>query len=363
MAALAVAGLVTGLTLARSSAGRPATGALAGGAHLPRFYVTVTYSGKDPVQPGFYVAVRDSASGRVLSAVRTAPTRAFFMGQSVTADGSDRAFLLALPRSYANPEVDLYQLRVSASGHTASLKRLKLALLPRSSPNAVVSLALSPDGTRLAASIVLNPYGAALRPHAEIAVYSLTGGAKQVWTAPADLATPGNLSWTGGNQLTFAWMDHIKVTHLKGGIGYTGRTQVRVLDTAAPGRSLLSSQALVTGGGGLGFIQGMLAGRGNSPLLVTTYRNIPSGHASGTAILRTVRLSATGKVIKVLVRRAVPYRTLLQMDEADSTCNAYSLDAVGQHALISCARLGWLGPSGTFTPLPNIAALIAAAWG
>jgi len=359
-AGLAVAGLVTGLTLAVGSPApvrRPATGALATADQgMPRFYVTLT----SPGQSGrIYAQVHASQTGQVLSQVRTG-----FIGNGmgISADQSDRAFVIdaAAKNDTLHDRIVLYLLRVSADGHSTTLTRLPLVLLPAGSPDVVDGIAVSPDGAKLAVALQVNqkPNVVNPNPRGEIVVYSLTGGGTQTWTAPGDKAVPWNPAWTGGSQyLTFVWQDQITGTQWF----FAGRSQVRRLDTAAPGRDLLASQVLVTGGGPVGYIQAASAGPGDAPIIAAVFQ-VPSTGTSGTAHMRLVALSAaTGAVTQVFVRHDARYVGQVQEGSAVARCQVLGADPTGQHTLAVCPDLARID-HGVLTPLPNDSSLVAAAW-
>ena len=203
-AGLAVAGLVTGLTLAAGSPAPvrgPAAGALATADRgMPRFYVTLT----SPGQSGrIYAQVHASQTGQVLSQVKVG-----FLGNGmgISADPSGRAFVIdaAAKNDNLHDRIVLYLLRVSADGLSTTLTRLPLVLLPAGSPDVVDGIAVSPDGTKLAVALQVNQNPNVINPRGEIVVYPLAGGATQTWTAPGDKAVPWNPAWTaGGRYLTF----------------------------------------------------------------------------------------------------------------------------------------------------------------
>jgi hypothetical protein len=356
-AGLAVAGLIAGLMLAgSSSAGRPAAGApTAAGTALPKFYVTLSEPG-----PSYNIVaqVHASLTGQVLSRVKMGPAGSVV---GITADRSDRAFVIdTTVRTSGHDVVGLFLLHVSASGRSTSLARLPITLTSPHSHNVVDGIAASPDGTRLAVAmqVIKNANPNVLNPRAEIVVYSLTGGATQTWAAPRHEALPLNPVWTSGSrQLTFLWQDHLKGT----GEFYTGRSQVRVLDTAAPGRNLLSSRVIATGGGALGFIQAALAGPDDSPVIAATFRDVPSSGASGTAIVQLAGLSPAGTVTKVFARRAIAYHSRAQMITADTNCQVLGIDPGGRHTLAYCPNFGRID-NGRFTPLAHNSGEFAAAW-
>jgi hypothetical protein len=356
-AGLAVAGLIGGLMLAgSSSAGRPATGApTAAGAGLPRFYVTLSEPGRSY---NVVAQVHASLTGQVLSRVKIGPAASIV---GITADRSDRAFIIdTTVRRSSHDVVGLFLLRVSANGRSTRLARLPATLTSPHSRNVIDGIAASPDGTRLAVAVqvIKNANPDVLNPRAEIVVYSLTGGATQTWAAPRHEALPLNPVWTSGSrQLTFLWQDHLKGT----GEFYTGRSQVRVLDTAAPGRDLLKSRVIATGGGRLGFIQAALAGPHGSPIIAATFRDIPSSGASGTAIVQLAGLSPEGTVTKIFARHSIAYHSRAQMITADTNCQVLGIDPAGRHTLAYCPDFGRID-NGRFTPLPHNSGEFAAAW-
>jgi hypothetical protein len=356
-AGLAVAGLVTGLALAAGSPApvrRPATGALATADRgMPRFYVTLTSPGSSG---RIYAQVHASQTGQILSQV---PAGFLGSGMGISADQSDRAFVIdAAPKDATHARIVLYLLRVSADGHSTTLTRLPLVLLPPGSPDVVDGIAVSPDGTKLAVALQVNQNPDVVNPRGEIVVYSLAGGPTQTWTAPGDKAVPWNPAWTGGGRyLTFVWQDQITGTQWF----FTGRSQVRRLDTAAPGRNLLASQVLVTGGGPVGYIQAASAGPGDAPIIAAVFQVPPTG-TSGTAHMRLVALSAaTGAVTQVFARYAAGYTGQVQEGRAVAGCQVLGADPTGQHTLTYCPDLARID-HGVLTPLPRDPGVFAAAW-
>lgn len=356
-AALAVSGLVIGLTLAARShapVGGPATGALANPDRgMPRFYVTLSSQGRY----GRVIAeVHASQTGRVLSQAKVG-----FLGNGVgiSADQSDRAFVIdaAASDNVGYDEVALYLLRVSADGRS-TVTRLPQVLLPPSSPDVVDGIAVSPDGTKLAVALQVNANTHALSPRGEIVVYSLTGGVTRTWTAPADKAVLWDPAWiAGGRYLTFVWQDRLTGSEWF----FTGRSQVRALDTAGPGTNLLASQVLVTGGGPVGFIQSASAGNGDSPIIAAVFQ-VPAVGGSGTARLRLVALDpATGAVTQVFARHDVAYSGQRQEGSSVASCQVLGADPTGQHTLAYCPDLGRID-NGIFTPLPHNSGVFDAAW-
>ena len=352
-AALAVIALIAGLTLAagsgpgRTAARAPAAGTSAQG--MPRYYVTI-----NGLPPHTTAVVHDSLTGRPLSRVAIPGP----VAPSITAAHNDRVFVIDAVRIFphSEPATVLYLLRVTAGGRRATLTRLPIRATSPGSADVVDGMALSPDGARLAVALQVPTTG--FHPRGEIVVLSLTGGPTRTWTAPGDNALPWDPAWTGGSeQLSFLWQDHIRGSV----INFTARTQVRVLDTAAPGRNVLSARVLAAGGGKLGFIQTAFAAPRRGPIIASAFRNSPAAGRSGTATVRLVALSArTGQVIKVLAARTVRYRGLRQQNQADASCQVLGLDATGQHALVDCPGFSRLD-HGQLTRLPG-PGVLAAAW-
>jgi hypothetical protein len=213
--------------------------------------------------------------------------------------------------------------------------------------------------TKLAVTVEIPTSGTQFRPLSEIVVFSLHGGPARIWTAPHDPALLLDPAWVGGNRmLAFLLQDHLSgpVTD------YTGRTRVFLLDTAAPGKSLLSSRVLATGGS-LGFIQTAYASQAGGPIITSAFLDSPATGSKGTATVRLVALSPkTGKVITTFVKYTLHYRNLAQKNDAAYSCLVFGLDATGKHALVSCPRFGRLS-GGVLTPLPSgHSPLVGASW-
>jgi hypothetical protein len=355
-AGLAVAGLVTGLTLVAQSskapAHRPATGApTAAQQGTPRYYVMLSPGG---LSSNLLAAVHDSQTGQVLSRIRVpGPSGSL---PSIAADGSDRSYVIT---STLQGGAALYRLRVSADGRSEKLTRLAVNLPLAGSNHVIDSTAVSPDGSELA--VGLQSYRGApgqLNSRGEIVVYSLTGGPTRTWTAPGDVpALPFSLDWISKSQLAFTWQDQ-----LKGSATYffTGRSQIRVLDTSAPGHNLLASRVLLSGGGKLGFIQSASVGPDGSPINVATFR-VTSIGGRGTATMLLAQVSPNGAVNKTFAAYTRTYSGLRQEGTVTTPCQVLATDATGQHTLATCPAFGRID-NGTFTPLAHSSADFGAAW-
>jgi hypothetical protein len=364
-AGLAVAGLVTGLTLALGSpqprARQPAAGASADGTPtpVPRFFVELGLNFNGGT---VFAAVHDSQTGKVLSTIQV-PDSIGTIPPNIAADGSDRTFIINATRSgtAGNPGVTaLYRLRLAADGRSETLTRLPVNLLPAGSNDVVDGIAVSPDGSQLAVGLQLydRPDGG-LSSHGEIALYSLTGGPTQTWTAPGDVpAMPWDPVWISSTKLAFVWQDHLRGSAI---YFFTGRSQVRVLDTSAPGHNLLaSSDVLLKGGGPLGFIQAAGVGADGSPIDVATFR-VTSIGGSGTATMLLAQVSPSGTVIKTFETVTESYYGLKQEGAVTTPCQVIATDATGQHDLAYCPAFGRID-DGTFTQLAHNSDTAIAAW-
>jgi hypothetical protein len=350
-AALAVAVVISGLVLVAHLAPTPSRhsgGALAAADKgMPNLYVTLSLQG----EPTRVVAeVHSSRTGQVLS---KADMGTVASPPWITADRSGHTYVInAGTRNGANA---LFLLRVSGNGESAKITKLPIDLTGAASHEVVDGLALSPDGSKLAIELQDARGKSVQNLTGTIRVYRLAGGTPQTWAAPGDPGLPFSPVWTGPGQLTFVWQDHLRGSDWF----YTGRSQIRTLDTSAPGRNLLSSRVLVTGGGRLGFIQSALAGPGNAPIYAATFR--VSGGTSGTASLQLAELSATGAVSKVFAKPTFHYSGQVQEGRVVARCQVLGIDATGQHTLALCPNFGRID-NGKFTPLPYSSTDFGADW-
>jgi hypothetical protein len=193
-----------------------------------------------------YVKIRATAGGKLLRTVSPpAPYNAF---ESFAGAANGRTFVLAANRNRYNKTGNEYYkldqqtplkfmiLRITPSGHT-QLSQLSLpgTLTEAQAP----TLSLSPDGAKLAVA-----YGGSGKP-AVVQVITLASGQMRQWVSPPPAATPvlgGPGGWTSdGRTLALGQM-----TVQPGGIIRTAPTQMRLLDTAAPGTNLAAASKLVT---------------------------------------------------------------------------------------------------------------------
>jgi hypothetical protein len=146
---------------------------------------------------------------------------------------------LGVPRLYKQDQktpLKFMILRITPGGQT----QLSPLSLPGTLTEAQApTLALSPDGARLAVA-----YGGSGKP-AVVQVITLATGQMRRWTSPPPAATPvlgGPGAWTSdGRTLALGQM-----VVQPGGRIRTAPTQMRLLNTAAPGTNLAAASKLVT---------------------------------------------------------------------------------------------------------------------
>jgi hypothetical protein len=201
-AAAAVTAIVLAATIV-AGAGRPSgpTATVPGLWHgVPRYYFLVTQGG-GPHQPDPKVIVDSARSGTTLA---TGQLRCdSFEGVQVSAAADDRTFAIACsvegkPGSDGFLPARLYLARFDSATSRLSLTSMRLPLIPGSS-----SIALSPDGTRIAA---LFHAGSTARATVILRVYSIATAAVRQWKATnALLAGQAAVSWVSGRRLAFVY--------------------------------------------------------------------------------------------------------------------------------------------------------------
>jgi len=204
-------------------------------AEVPRHFVAI------PEVPGRAVVVGATATGAELGTVAPPKPHTFFAWVAAAGDG--RTFVLgtsSLPRGpwdVTTPRpVKLYRLVLDRSGHPGHLARL-----PIPTETGITGLALSPDGSKLAVSFLPVPGQAG----SKIEVFSLATGAGREWVWPgrgtigqiAMPVTSGGLQWEADNRTLMFQV----TTRTPNG----WPAQLYLLDTAAPGGSLLASSARI----------------------------------------------------------------------------------------------------------------------
>jgi hypothetical protein len=221
---------------------RPAGVTLPAG--VPRYFVSLI-GGNNP-SGGKYAAIAATATGAIVAKV--SPPKPYGVFTEVAAAGDDQTFVLAAqrnvgpgPASEASP-LKFYRLVLGRSGKPAALTALPLPPVI----GGVHGFAVSPDGSKLA--MATEPplrlrSGQPPPPHgSRLRLFTLATGAERDWPLRAigwigmNKPNPQSLSWAGDNRTL--------LVHVQLGIG--GPTaEIRLLDTAGPGGSILAASKLV----------------------------------------------------------------------------------------------------------------------
>jgi hypothetical protein len=226
----------------RPAADSPAAPAGPGG--VPRYFVALT--GRAVADQGQHAEVVATATGTVLGSVTAPGPSAVFT--DVAAAGDDRTFVLAerpgmsagqgsSAMLFGAGPARLYELVLRSSGQPGTLTALPVSPVSGS----ISGLALSPDGSKLALSLIAGSAG----QRSEIEVVSLATGTVRTWTLP-DRGWVGwgkpdaqSLSWENDNRtLLFEQQTYV-------GQGQNMEVSARLLDTAEPGGNLETASRLV----------------------------------------------------------------------------------------------------------------------
>ena len=309
-----------------------------------------------------YVKIRATANGKVVATVSPpAPYNAF---ESFTGAASDRTFVFAAQRyTYDKTGNERYKqdqktplkfmiLRITPSGR----RRLSALPLPETLTAAQnPTLALSPDGTKLAVA-----YGGSGKT-AVVQVITLATSQMRQWVSPPPAATPvltGLGAWTSDGRVLAVGQMFIDPS----GVIRSGPTQMRLLDTAAPGTNLAASK-LVTLRGARGFSSFITP---DGTKLIGGYGGIPARPGrtteSGALGVYSVR---TGALLRVAARWQLHGRGVLPSKARQMV--AWS-NLSGSRLIVETphGRLGEVGflTGDKFTPLPlphvALAALLTA---
>ena len=261
MTALAAAAAVTtviagtfivGHIVARTGPNRGPTASKSAYSGIPPYYAYAvqgnTYSSPQTSYSVIarYVKIRATATGKLISTISPpAPYNAF---ESFAGAANDRTFVFAASRyRYSKKGNERYKLdqrtplrfmilRIAPGGRTQlSALSLPVTLTEAQAP----TLALSPDGTRLAVA-----YGGSGKP-AVVQIITLATGRMRQWVSPPPAATPvlsGPGTWTADGRVLALGQMFIQ----PGGTIRSTPTQMRLLDTATPSTSLAAASKLIT---------------------------------------------------------------------------------------------------------------------
>ena len=345
-AVAAVIAVITGAYAVGRSPGQRTASPEAPGV-MPPYYVTIQNTHVGVAVP---LAVRDSATGRVLATLRLP----FLSGgaQQIVGAADDRTFVI-------HDGNDLFRLRLAADGRPARLIRLPVTV------PAWDTIALSPDGRTIAFEnqSSCHPIGSTgtglagetgCRENA-IRLVWLATGATRTWSTRSSWQAGIWIAWDGNDHVLFSWAR----ARASGPRPSRYPSGYRLLDVSGRGGDLLGARLLplpplpVFGAAALEQTA-FITPDGNAVIAATFSLVGPS--TSPTGIVKIVELSArTGRLLRVLRQGRNNY-----FAQDNQGCSVYSLGPTGVHALIECSSpetvFGRLD-NGRFTPLPGGPAL------
>src|SRR5215469_456691 len=234
----------------------------------------------------------------------------------ITAAADDRTFLLT--GNYVRGPTLLtryYELRLSAGGRPGRLIPLRLRLPARPEGGLGVA-ALSPDGSKLAVV-------GQVRHGLSVGVVVLATGAVRVWSAPGPTTQLLMVSWQNDRKLMALWTPP-----------GSGKPQIRVLDTATVGGSLMQrSRPLVPARVRFGRYRGL----SRAPITA-------AGHAVFALMSMPPRAPyGPGRslaVVEFSARTGRPERLITQSTEIGmgSLCGVLWADQSGRQVVTSCVN-------------------------
>ena len=257
-AALVLAVVAASLAVVRGGSGRT-TSEPPGPAAVPPYYVALT----GPAYPGVYngdstaAEIRATATGAVLAKV--VPPKPYVHFAGVTAAADHRTFVLVAEEKSHPPEQQpkpgegphpyyqpsrFYLLRFDPGTGRVSLRGLPAAFIPANAE--VHDMALSPDGTSLAADIGLDYSGS------HLVVFNLATGTERAWsfkTCAQCNPSSGGLGYGGTNVDALSWTGDGRHVAFVGPnrAGWPSHSTVRLLDVTLPGSDLLANSRPVAG--------------------------------------------------------------------------------------------------------------------
>jgi hypothetical protein len=238
--------------------------------------------------------VRATTTGAVLATVR--PPKPFGLFDWVSGASDDRTFILAAQRWWpisrggtaekrdSTTPLKFFRLRFNPAHGTATLTAVAL---PESLEAAQVGgIGLSPDGSKLALSL-----------RRSVQIITPASGAKREWVLPGS-GWAGNFKPFGQ---PFSWTaDGRKLAFQQWGGKFDSTAHVRVLDTTAPGSSLLSAKLVVTfpnQAGVMTFNPGNTLMTPDGTKIVTATTIVPREQSRPEQLAITKFSTRTGKVV------------------------------------------------------------------
>jgi hypothetical protein len=265
-AALVIATVSVSLTVAGSLKHQTAAAAPSAGPYgVPAYYVAlITAKTQSDIEnmldsssdAGGAAELRSTQTGAVLAKIT--PPKPYVSFAGVTAAADDRTFVLVAqgPEPRVEPPFPaqrFFLLRIDPAAQAGA--RMTLTVLPAADVPAgseIRDMALSPDGTQLAANI-----SNSLLLAQDLDVFNLATGTEQSWTTRTCaqcLPVSGGMLWFGVDTDALSW------TADSQHVAFIWENTVRLLDTRAAGSGILTdSKTVATWTGG---VQGLNQWRG-----------------------------------------------------------------------------------------------------
>jgi len=337
-----------------------ASAAPAGLADVPPYYVALTRGLGDEYEPAGAIAtgaqVRSTATGAVLATIAVPQPYDFFGG--ITAAADDRTFVLSALSALGSQRIRFFVLHIDpapkdpvASG-SARHGRVSLLPLPASFVpvgEGIQAMALSPDGTSLAAEI-------GDWPDVRLYVFNLATGTQRTWSFPSSSGCSlRSLPVLGGDALSWT-ADGQHIAFLCSGAS-ANSTAVRLLDTSAPGTDALAESKLVAPSAAVarmtgGWLGAVITPDGRTVIGVAELATKDGPHTQVDEGLLKVS-TATGQVTAILSHPNIDYHQVMY---TNATGNVLVVSRYAESANAGILR------ADTYTPLPWTATTVTAAW-
>ncbi len=317
---------------------------------VPQYYVALTVAAglsRVKSRPRASAVVRSTATGATIATVR--PPRPYDTFTMVTAARDDRTFVLVAERLPAAPAERLFVLHLHPARRTPA-SRAQLAALPvpdLAKGTQTWGLALSPDGRQLA--VAVGPDS----PR-ELQVVDLATGAQHAWAgSPQCLGCAVTGYGTDGGNGWLSWSADERT------LAVAGAGSVRLLNTAAPGASLIADSRPVSEG----VIKALPDWREvvltpNERALVAVRQITTKGRRRGVTISQElIRLSpATGQptaVLNELPVRQGSFEQVLWTSASGQTLIVTGIDGGASAGILQDRH---------YTPIPWTPGVLSAAW-
>jgi len=371
-AAAVVLAVVAGSLAVTGHFSRHRASAAADYSGVPPYYVALTVPG---IHPDVYASnataaeVRATATGAVLA--RIAVPRPYTDFAGVSAAAGDRTFVLVAEGTYRAPQTRqpnfppprFFLLRINpaaaAPGARVSLRALPIGFVP--ADGEVHDLALSPDGTSLAADIG-NAFGSS-----QLFVFNLATGTKRAWSfTTCGHCNPGSggLGYGGTNPDALSWTGDGRHLAFVGPGKRISSSAVRLLDLGVHSGNLLTASKLVVPwpGAAVGSAPtwrgAVVTPDGQTVVILEQLETYgPTGKLKSVRELLAKASVATGKVTSV-VRNLEPVGQYQQVMYTDATGGTLVVSYFG---LGYGTHVGILRGS-QFTPIPWSPHIMTAAW-